>query len=458
MADTKNPVIPVAQDLQINLEEAPKTEIQPSTGDLPPETNLDLDLNLSDAPKDDDRLKTEDQKNVEPVVETPTEVIASANEAIQNQETIAEMPIAAEPTLLETTPVEPVVEVPEEIKPEKIVIPEPVAEIQPATGNLESVTEINTPSTTIESEPITAAAPVELQEDMKIIDELEGHESAGGLAPEAVVTPQPTVVETPKTFDLDAMFGTPAGSPLVKGENERGFAFTIPTITTQTPVQAVIQTNIPQDKKKGIKMLLFVVMFMGLGFTTFFILKTMYPIELGNILGNKNAQIHAIDNTTGTVEEIVNTTEELSGIIETGTGTHESAPVEVIDDTFGALSDLGATTSEPEQNDVSRLTDYVTQGDYFLEQGKTMGNNTIIKYGLYITKKATTFLEKIANGEEINNLNGYFAQFDQYIIQLKELTGETTTSDTTGSVSTTTPTNEIQGMNDTTQDTGTTSN
>jgi len=31
MADTKNPVIPVAQDLQINLEEAPKTEIQPST-------------------------------------------------------------------------------------------------------------------------------------------------------------------------------------------------------------------------------------------------------------------------------------------------------------------------------------------------------------------------------------------------------------------------------------------
>jgi len=51
------------------------------------------------------------------------------------------------------------------------------------------------------------------------------------------------------------------------------------------------------------------------------------------------------------------------------------------------------------------LTDYVTQGDYFLEQGKTMGNNTIIKYGLYITKKATTFLEKIANGEEINNLN-----------------------------------------------------
>lgn len=31
MADSTTPVTPPAQDLQINLEEAPKTEIQPST-------------------------------------------------------------------------------------------------------------------------------------------------------------------------------------------------------------------------------------------------------------------------------------------------------------------------------------------------------------------------------------------------------------------------------------------
>lgn len=76
------------------------------------------------------------------------------------------------------------------------------------------------------------------------------------------------------------------------------------------------------------------------------------------------------------------------------------------------------------------MTDYVNQGNDFLAQGKAIGNNTVIKYGLYISKKATNFLEKIANGEEINNLSGYFAQFDQYIEQLKVLVGETPNPDT----------------------------
>ena len=80
-----------------------------------------------------------------------------------------------------------------------------------------------------------------------------------------------------------------------------------------------------------------------------------------------------------------------------------------------------------------------------------MGNNTVIKYGLYISKKATSFLEKIANGEEINNLSGYFAQFDQYIEQLKVLVGETPNPDTTvttpdATVSTSSGTNAFDEM------------
>jgi hypothetical protein len=205
-------------------------------------------------------------------------------------------------------------------------------------------------------------------------------------------------------------------------------------------------------------------MFAALGFTTFFILKTMYPIEFGSMFGGSTIQTHAIDNTTGVVEESTGTVQDLSGTtetgtvqdlsgtIETGTGTHESAPV---DNTFGGLNDLGTdTTTQPEQNDVSRLTDYVTQGNDFLTQGKTVGNNTMIKYGLYISKKATTFLEKIANGEQINNLSGYFAQFDQYIVQLKELAGQTPNPTAIPDVvppqvSTTPLTNGIQGMTDT---------
>lgn len=71
MADTTNPIIPAAQDLQINLEvneqnkDIPQNEKPIAPENKEPELNLDLDLNLPDAPKDDDRLKTEDLKNNE---------------------------------------------------------------------------------------------------------------------------------------------------------------------------------------------------------------------------------------------------------------------------------------------------------------------------------------------------------------------------------------------------------
>ena len=118
---------------------------------------------------------------------------------------------------------------------------------------------------------------------------------------------------------------------------------------------------------------------------------------------------------------------------------------------------MGTTTTQPAQSDVGRLTDYATQGNDFLAQGKTMNNTTIIKYGLYISKKSATFLEDIANGKQITNLSGYFAQFDQYIVELKKLVGQTTTdTNTSGSdtnVSTTPSTNDSQNV---TPDSGTT--
>ena len=97
------------------------------------------------------------------------------------------------------------------------------------------------------------------------------------------------------------------------------------------------------------------------------------------------------------------------------------------------MNDLGNTSSQPAPVDdnISKLTDYVTQGNNFLAQGKTMNNNTVIKYGLYISKKAAAFLEKIANGEQIDNLSGYFAQFDQYIAELNVLVGQTPNPNTT---------------------------
>ncbi|MEI7919332.1 MAG: hypothetical protein WCH65_03895 [bacterium] len=66
---------------------------------------------------------------------------------------------------------------------------------------------------------------------------------------------------------------------------------------------------------------------------------------------------------------------------------------------------MTTTETTPPQTDVSRLTDYVNQGNDLLAQGKTMNNNTVVKYGLYISKKATTLLQKIANEEQIDNIS-----------------------------------------------------
>ena len=525
MADTTIPVIPAAQDLEINLAEAEKTETQPSTWNLPPDTNLnlDLDLNLPEAPKNDDRLKTEDKKNqenlqkssdnnllespveevlqptpeikveeipvptIEPipelVVETPVE-----KEVTEQSEGIPE-PVKAEPpegqggtVAVETPVVEEVLQPTPEIKVEEIPVPvmEPIPELvaevkQPEAKKEEVVEQVEQPSKIVEEEAIPATAPAELKKDMKMISELEWNKGAGGLAPEAIVAPQSAPAETPKTFDLDSMLGGPTGSPLVKGENERGFEvtapitsqpveqkteipemppiitatpmktppFTIPTTTSEIPVSAIPQTNISSSstiiwnnllkssvhKNASVKALLFVVMFIALGFTTFFILKTMYPVEFGNIFGGGQTNMHASEAITETeltgIEltgtELTWITEELTGTTDTGT---------TINNGFWELNDLWNTTEESAQTDLSRLTDYVNQGNDFLAQGKAIGNNTVIKYGLYISKKATNFLEKIANGEEINNLSGYFAQFDQYIEQLKVLVGETPNPDT----------------------------
>ncbi len=564
MADTTTPVTgttPTPQDatqtndLEINLADISKTETQPAPWNLKSETNisdldLSLDLNLPDAPKDDDRLKTEDQKNKETTLDPINKIVSTedlsdrreneANEMKSRSTTgeefvaIAEVPV---PTTPETTPENKTVveEAPVEVIPEKV--PEPVVELTPeiketpaevtpeiVPEKAEEVVEvIPEPSSKIEelstsseilwnnlqksSDEIIGENPQtstsNLQEDMKIIEEMEWHTSAGWLAPEAIIAPQPTPTEAPKTFDLDAMLGTvptpvnTTENPLVKGENEanemksrsttgEGFVATattteptpqqktvepqvIPAFTTPIQSSAILWWNLPtsssnlqlssekiiwnnhqisSDKTTGVKVLLFVVLFVALGFTTFFILKTMYPIEFASIFNGGETPMHAVS------EEVTGTMEWLTG--EVITGEIVGTTWEIIseenswDAAFGELNDLTTTVEPQAETDVSRLTEYLTKGNDFVTQWNAMNNNTVIKYGLYITKKSTAFLEKIANGEEINNLSWYFAQFDQYISQLENIL-----SQTTDTVSPTLPTNESETTTGTTTETNT---
>ena len=189
MADTTAPIIPSAQDLQINLEEAPKTDEILTTENSPVEIDLDLDLNLSEAPKNDDRLKTEDQKNAE--------VIPQQEASIEQKiETTLEQPATVEQKL--ETPVvkiqsRPVFKPIPEIEPKTVTAPiieitapiveiaapiiEPVPEpfIQPEMKTeieIEPMVEPQ-PSTVIETETLENMASTELNKDLKIINELE---------------------------------------------------------------------------------------------------------------------------------------------------------------------------------------------------------------------------------------------------------------------------------------------
>ncbi len=457
MADITNPILP-AQDLEINLDKAPKIEIQTPAIATQATMDLDLNLDLPDAPKNDDRLKNEDilnsQKNNEPVVEAKTEAI------------LPPVMEVASPLIQET-------------KVETIIAPSREASIEP----------LATISTTVETETITTAIATEaLKQDIHMIAELESNTNAWGLAPEAFIPPQAIITETTKTFDLDAMLGitptptlaqeptltqVPVPTPIIPPE-----LIPPPTIQTtpviqQTPtVQTLLTPQLPiENKHIGVKVMLFGVLFIALGFTTFFILQTMYPIEFGNIFSGTQTNIQTAADSTWTIEtatietaiietqsidtwastEVMWSTDtSLTGTIDPGTttdvwtGNHESA---VNTGIFGELNDLGTIDATPPQTDIGRLTEYASQGNDFLTQGKELGNTTVIKYGLYISKKSTTFLEKIASGEQITNLSWYFAQFDQYITALKKLVGQTDTVASSPSP----PTNDISGMTPDTQ-------
>ncbi len=521
MVDTTTPTTPPAQDLQINLDTNEQNEVLPQDDNTPKteniELNLDLDLNLPDAPKDDDRLKTEDKKNNEVIKQnedipennianTPSEeptIIQPVIEQLFQETPTTETDVAviAEPEPVTTEPItEPVIETVQEIP----IVEQATIPVMPIPNDVrdeevkeETKEEEIRPSIMTEEVVAPIIATTDLNNDMKIIEEMEWHESAGGMAPEAMIDNQQIAVEqTPKTFDLDAMLGSPslASVAVVQEIEPQNIptqtapeiptsipqvevaptivppVFTIPTtsastVSEQTTTQK-LYTPIPHKKNMTIKIVLFLLMFIVLGATTFFILKTMYPLEFANIFGGEQTQTEEVlpieeftwsEITWSEILPTEMTGTELSGLdmtgtIENETDTHGSATGE---DVFWALDDLWVEPEpeQPIQNDVSRLTDYATQGNQFVEQGKKLTNNTMIKYGLFISKKSTTFLEDIANGKEINNLNGYFAQFDEYLVQLKKLAEQTTDSISIQEwVSPTPLTNDIQSM---TTETGT---
>lgn len=108
------------------------------------------------------------------------------------------------------------------------------------------------------------------------------------------ITPTPTLAQEPTLTQV------PVPTPIIPPE-----LIPPPTIQTtpviqQTPtVQTLLTPQLPiENKHIGVKVMLFGVLFIALGFTTFFILQTMYPIEFGNIFSGTQTNIQTAADST----------------------------------------------------------------------------------------------------------------------------------------------------------------
>ncbi|MEI8091653.1 MAG: hypothetical protein WCG98_05525 [bacterium] len=96
----------------------------------------------------------------------------------------------------------------------------------------------------------------------------------------------------------------------------------------------------------------------------------------------------AVVDTTITGDVLTGT--ELTGdiiVADTGTDQHASADSTGAENMFVDIANITDNNGDPSAMRISQLTTYVEQGQHYLDAGKASNNKTLIKFGLYITKK-----------------------------------------------------------------------
>ncbi|MBU0626109.1 hypothetical protein KKG31_08175 [Patescibacteria group bacterium] len=81
---------------------------------------------------------------------------------------------------------------------------------------------------------------------------------------------------------------------------------------------------------------------------------------------------------------------------------------------------------------LTQLKEFADEATTFLELGKKINDKVMIKYSVYIERKATELIQSIENGEEIDNtkVESYLAQFSGYLQQLTTLSYDSTDTPT----------------------------
>lgn len=387
---------------------------------------LDLSVNIPAAEEtktDKERLKEEDILAQKKEI-SPNEAVPEATKIEVEKELPAKMSIQKDQKIIK-----------ELEKPEHIIS---AKEAKPAEAPIPSVTPAE------ETKPVETSMPSTPPEETKPKETVE-----------TTQTPE-TPAGQPATMNLDSLLEeapTPPTAQVAESEKMMGFppmpteAIAKSPATTEMPAKtetpaAVTKTEATKpiahaaSKNKWVKILLFVVLFAALGFTTYFIITTMYP------MGIFNAGTWSQDIITET--PLLTWEETLpEEIIAAETGTEMDTGHAGAEETFEDFE----TLLESEEEEVTtptfdietlviQLNNYQDRGTSYLQVAKAQNDLQSMKRALYLSRKAPDLLNKIvANANAIDSMQEeiteYMTNFETFLQKLKDKYGEITTSSST---------------------------
>lgn len=274
------------------------------------------------------------------------------------------------------------------------------------------------------------------QDDVTIIKELQTQDTGEERILEAKKSIPPINTESTKeenqaptaTINLDTLLNeqpTPEKSPIQNSP----FDLIAPKGETQNQT-----TPIPvQETKKNtwVKIGLFVVLFVALGFLTYFIISTMYPMWFWT--SNQTSSQIISENTWENMELSWETNIDNQIIAQemTGDEVHASAWEEVNFQDINDLMENNSTSPTILNQDaiVVKLSNYQELWTKYLSISKAQNDLQSIKYALYLKNKSQTVLnEIIANPNAIdtiaNDINTQLAQFEAFLQRLQEKYGD----------------------------------
>ncbi len=421
---TQTPLEPNTVELKfdLNLEDAqPTPTVETPTVEIPTvesvvEAPVETSMIQLDLPTQTTDVKdTTWLQESQPVVATPQETIATAQEIKKTEEPVIQEKIAAQEQSLEfLTPAEPVAE---QYVPTVDAFNQTVDVLKQQEGKQGEV------SLTPQEQPAQPfSGGVNLDDVLKTLTPTA---SQSAQQPEVVASP---VVESPQPVVSEQVV-----NPFqVQDMNASQYS----TVSTPAPEAVVQQPVTAHEIKHWISPLKIAWLSFVLLILWWFVVKTMYPVEFNSLLAN----VFWVTQQEQIVPEYLLTWNVVTGDVEIlswdtlitddllswtqDTSTWFDAFTEL--DTLWWIEEITPVVN-PHQATILQLQDFAVKGQEYLDLWRKTNDSVLTKYGLFISKKATELVTSLENGEQIDTqvVETYIASFSGYLNKLSLIVNDT---------------------------------